>query len=368
MTRTDNDILFQPLQIGPLNIPNRILMAPLTRARATDRVPNAMMAEYYSQRASAGLVISEATAISEQGFGWSGAAGIYKDEQVEGWKIVTDSVHAAGGRIFLQLWHMGRRSHPDFHRGQLPVAPSPIAPTGQAHTPTGKKPFVVPRELTVADIHGVVNDYAMATRRARVAGFDGVEIHAANGYLIDQFLRSSSNHRNDEYGGTIENRTRFLREVVAAVCAAWASERTGVRLSPTMNEGGMGDSDPIALFSFVGEILNANDLAYVHSLEAIKPGRLFNADAVRVTPYIRNAYKGVLLTNGGYDKNSAAEAIRNAQADAITFGQKFLANPDLPERFFNDASLNEPVEETFYSVGPKGYIDYPSLARSKELA
>ncbi|TWU09796.1 alkene reductase [Allorhodopirellula heiligendammensis] len=357
----ENNILFQPLRIGMLELPNRILMAPLTRARASDRVPNEMMADYYAQRASAGLIISEATAISSQGFGWQGAAGIYTSEQVNGWKRVTDRVHANGGRIFLQLWHMGRKSHSDFHQGELSVAPSPVAPIGEAHAPAGKKQYEVPRELTIADIWGVIDDYATATRRAHAAGFDGVEIHAANGYLIDQFLRSSSNHREDEYGGSIKNRTRFMREVVEAVCGAWASDRTGIRLSPTMNEGGMSDSDPIALFSYAGQILNEYDLAYVHTAEAIKPGRIFNADEPRVTPYIRKAYHGKLLTNGGFDKQSAAAAIRNGEANAIAFGQLFIANPDLPERFRIGSRLNAPDSNTYYSAGPEGYVDYPMM-------
>lgn len=358
----DNDTLFRPLQVGALELPHRIVMAPLTRARATDRVPNALMAEYYLQRAGAALIVSEATVISAQGYGWHGAPAIYTGEQVAGWRRVTDAVHEAGGRMFLQLWHMGRISHPDYHDGGLPVAPSPIAATGEAHTPTGKKPFVVPHALTRSEIAAIVEDYAAATRRARDAGFDGVEIHGANSYLIDQFLRDASNRRDDEYGGSIENRLRFLREVVEAVTAAWSVDRTGLRLSPTMNGNGMSDSNAIALYTQAARMLNEFDLAYLHTAEAIRPGRLFNPDVPRVTPHIREAYRGVLFTNGGYDKQTAADAIREGAADAIVFGQKFIANPDLPERLRTDAPLNEPEVETYYAPGSTGYTDYPALS------
>ncbi len=358
----DNDTLFRPLQVGVLELPHRIVMAPLTRARANDRVPNALMSEYYRQRAGAALIVSEATAISAQGYGWHGAPAIYTDEQVAGWRRVTDAVHEAGGRMFLQLWHMGRISHPDYHDGGLPVAPSPIAAMGEAHTPTGKKPFVVPHALTRSEIAAIVEDYAAATRRARDAGFDGVEIHGANSYLIDQFLRDASNRRDDEYGGSIENRLRFLREVVEAVTAAWSADRTGLRLSPTMNGNGMSDSNAVALYTQAARMLNEFDLAYLHTAEAIRPGRLFNPDAPRVTPHIREAYRGVLFTNGGYDKQTAADAIREGAADAIVFGQKFIANPDLPERLRTDAPLNEPEVATYYAPGSTGYTDYPAMS------
>ncbi|MDA8744849.1 alkene reductase [Rubripirellula amarantea] len=358
----DNETLFRPLRVGAIEIPHRIIMAPLTRARATHRVPNAMMAEYYRQRASAALIISEATAISEQGYGWQGAPGIYSDEHVEGWKRISESVHVAGGRLFLQLWHMGRVSHPDFQGGALPVGPSPIAATGEAHTPNGKKPYVIPRALSPSEIRHIVEDYAIATESAKEAGFDGVEIHGANGYLIDQFLRDSSNQRDDDYGGSIENRLRFLKEVVQAVTGAWSPDRTGLRLSPTMNGNGMGDSDAVGLYTQAARMLNEFNLAYLHTAEAIRPGRLFNEHAPRVTPHIRQAFNGVLLTNGGYDKPTAAAAIRNGEADAIVFGQKFISNPDLPVRLRDDVPLNDPDEATYYTPGPHGYIDYPTLA------
>lgn len=357
----ENDTLFQPLRLGALSLPHRVLMAPLTRARATERIPNALMVEYYAQRASAALIISEATAISEQGYGWHGAPAIYTDDQVAGWRKVTDAVHGAGGRMVLQLWHMGRISHPDYQGGAAPVAPSALAATGEAHTPTGKKPFTVPRALSVSDIKGIIGDYQNATRRAREAGFDGVEIHGANSYLIDQFLRDASNQRTDEYGGSIENRARFLLEVVEAVASTWSADRTGLRLSPTMNGNGMSDNDPVALYTHVGKALNPFGLAYLHVAEAIRPGRLYNPDAPRVTPYLREAFEGPLLANGGYDKATAADAIREGRADAIVFGQKFIANPDLPLRFKMDAPLNEPDPNTYYSEGVEGYLDYPAL-------
>jgi len=364
MALNDNETLFQPIRIGAIDLPHRIVMAPLTRARSTDRVRNELMGEYYRQRRGAALIISEATAISEQAYGWHGAPGIYTDAHVAGWRSVTDAVHQAGGRMFLQLWHMGRVSHPDYQGGALPVGPSPIAAQGEAHTPTGKQAYVVPHELTVSEIANIVRDYATATQRARAAGFDGVEIHGANGYLIDQFLRDSANQRQDQYGGSRENRSRFLHEVVEAVTAAWSADRVGVRLSPTMNGSGMADSDAVALYTHVGSLLNRFDLAYLHVAEPIRPGRLFNGDAPRVTPHIRKAYKGVLFANGGYDKHSAANAIRNGEADAIVFGQKFIANPDLPERIRNDAPLNEADPATFYASGPQGYTDYPALTSS----
>lgn len=357
----DNAVLFQPLRVGAVELPHRIVMAPLTRARATDRVPNDVMAKYYRQRAGAALIISEATAISPQAYGWHGAPGIYTAEQVAGWRRITDGVHAAGGRIFIQLWHMGRVSHPDYQNGSPPVGPSSIAAVGEAHTPAGKKPFVVPRELDTEEIVGIVNDFAQATRLACEAGFDGVEIHAANGYLIDQFLRDGSNRRNDQFGGSLENRFRFLSQILEAGAAAWSADRIGVRLSPTNSIYGMRDSDPVALFTYVADRLNDYGLAYVHTAEGIQPGRMYNPDVPRVTPLMRQAYHGVLFANGGYEKQTAAEAIRGGAADAIAFGQAFIANPDLPVRLAMDAPLNEAHSESFYTGTTAGYIDYPAL-------
>lgn len=360
---TENEALFKALKLGAITIPHRIIMAPLTRGRASKRVPNELMAEYYSQRACAGLIISEATAISEQGYGWNGSPGIYNDEQVAGWRKVTNAVHKAGGRMFLQLWHMGRISHSDFQNGNQPVGPSAIKADGDTPTPLGKKAYEVPRALEIGEIPGIVEQYAAATRRAREAGFDGVEVHSANGYLIDQFLRNFSNQRTDEYGGSIENRARFMIEVVEAVIKTWSADRTGIRFSPTMNYKGMGDSDPVSLYTHVAQMLNKYDLAYVHTAEAIKPGRLFNPDMPRVTPHFREVYKGVLISNGSYDKQSAIEAVQNGDADAIAFGQPFLANPDLPWRVRDDAPLNEPDVATYYTSGSEGYTDYPAIAQ-----
>ncbi len=360
----DNIALFQKLQSGALELPHRIVMAPLTRGRAPDRVPNELMVEYYSQRTSAALIISEATAISPQGYGWPDSPGIYTKAQIKGWQDITSAVHESDGRIFLQLWHMGRLSHPDYQNGEAPVGPSPVPAPGMAHTPAGKKNYTVPRELKPHEIKTIVRDYAQAAQNAREAGFDGVEIHGANGYLIDQFLRDASNQRQDEYGGSIENRSRFLREVIEAVSDAWSPDRTGLRLSPTMNEKGMGDSNPIQLYSEVALMLNKYDLAYVHIVEPIQQGRLFNPSAPRVTPHIRQNYKGVLIANGGYSKRTAAEAIRQGDADAISFGQSFIANPDLPARFLFDSPLTVPDPHTYYTMGSAGYVDYPSLSNT----
>lgn len=356
--------LFTPFTIGDLELPNRLVMAPLTRGRAGDQcVPNEMMVEYYRQRASAGLIISEATHISPQGRGWVGAPGIHNAEQVRGWRRVTDAVHAEGGRMFLQLWHMGRASHPDFHEGgALPVAPSAIA-IGNDHirTPQGKKPYPVPRALEREEIPGVVQQYAAATTLAREAGFDGVEIHGANGYLIDQFLRESSNQRTDDYGGSIENRARFLLEVTQAVVSTWRRERVGLRLSPTSGFNDQSDSDPEALFTYAAHQLNHFGLAYLHLLEAL-PGHVLAMPGPRVTPAIRKAFRGPLMVNGGYTAELGAQAIEKGETDLIAYGVPFLANPDLVERYHTGAPLNAPNFATFYAAGAQGYTDYPTLA------
>lgn len=356
--------LFEPIKIGALELPNRIVMAPLTRARAgAERIPNALMAEYYRQRASAGLIISEATHVSEQGIGWVKTPGIHTDAQVKGWRLVTEAVHQEGGKMYLQLWHTGRASHPDFQvGGALPVSASAIAPTGFAYTPSGKKPYVVPRALEVDEIPGVVQTYADATHRAQDAGFDGVEIHGANGYLIDQFLRDGSNHRTDAYGGSVENRIRFLQEVTEAVVSAWSADRVGVRLSTTSPFNDMADSNPIATFSAATTMLNRYGLAYLHVLEAL-PGHMLAGEGEVVTPHLRKIFKGPLMVNGGYDRETGAEAIAQGNADLIAYGVPFITNPDLPERFRRNAPLNSPEPTTFYSHGPEGYTDYPTLAQ-----
>jgi N-ethylmaleimide reductase len=361
--------LFKPIQVGAIELRNRMVMAPLTRARAgVERIPNTLMVEYYRQRASAGLIISEATHVSTQGIGWIQTPGIHTDEQVQGWKRVTEAVHQEGGKIYLQLWHTGRASHPDFQAdGALPVSASAIAPAGDAHTPLGKKPYIAPRALETKEIAGVVQTYGEATRRAQDAGFDGVEIHAANGYLIDQFLRDCSNHRTDAYGGSIRNRLRFLQEVTEAVISAWRADRVGVRLSPTNPFNDMTDSNPVATFSAATELLNGYGLAYLHVLEAL-PGHFLAGDGEFVTPHLRQIFQGPLMVNGGYGRETGIQAIAQGDADLIAYGVPFIANPDLPERFRHNAALNPPDSATFYSHGTEGYTDYPTLAQVKSAA
>jgi N-ethylmaleimide reductase len=356
--------LFEPIKVGALELRNRLVMAPLTRARAgVERIPNALMVEYYRQRASAGLIISEATHVSEQGIGWVQTPGIHTDAQVQGWAQVTKAVHQEGGKIYLQLWHTGRASHPDFQvNGALPVSASAIAAVGDAHTPLGKKPYVTPRALEIEEISGLVQTYADATRRAQDAGFDGVEIHAANGYLIDEFLRDGSNQRTDTYGGSIPNRLRLLQEVTEAVVATWSADRVGVRLSPTNPFNDMKDSNPVATFSAAAELLNRYGLAYLHVLEAL-PGHFLAGEGEFVTPHLRNIFDGLLMVNGGYGRETGAEAIAQGHADLIAYGVPFIANPDLPERFRHNAPLNPPDPATFYAHGPEGYTDYPALAK-----
>ncbi|MEO0351686.1 MAG: alkene reductase [Cyanobacteria bacterium P01_A01_bin.15] len=356
--------LFQPLQLGAIAIPNRIIMAPLTRARSgVSRIPNDLMLEHYSQRASAGLIITEATQISEQAAGWQQTPGIHTAEQIAGWQKITEAVHQRGGKIVVQLWHTGRASHPDFQpNGDLPVSASAIAPQGEIHTPLGKKPHVTPRSLTLEEIPAVVEQFATATVNAKAAGFDGVEIHGANGYLIDQFLRDGSNQRTDRYGGSIENRARFLLEITEAVVNAWSCDRVGVRLSPYVGFNDMTDSDPIATFTYAAKALNSFNLAYLHVIEAL-PGHFLAApEGVELAmPHLRQAFKGAILLNGGYDAQTGAAAIQNNATDAIAYGIPFIANPDLVERFQQNASLNEADPDTFYTHDRRGYIDYPAL-------
>ena len=355
--------LFEPLQVGAVKLKNRIVMAPLTRGRSgKERIPNDLMVEYYTQRASAGLILSEATQISQQGSGWEQSPGIHNDEQVRGWRKITEAVHKQGGLIYLQLWHCGRASHPYFQaNGELPVSASAVKAEGNAYTPEGKRPYPTPRALELEEIPGIVQDYVNATKRAQSAGFDGVEIHAANGYLMDQFLRDCSNKRTDAYGGSIKNRVRFLTEVTEAVVNAWSSDRVGVRLSPTNPYNDMRDSDPVATFTYASEVLNQFNLAYLHILEAL-PGHMLAAEGERVGPHMRKAYNGLFMVNGGYDDVLGAEVINNGEADFVSYGVPFIANPDLPERYRSGASLNEADPSTFYTHGKEGYIDYPALA------
>lgn len=354
--------IFDPVQMGRLELPNRAVMAPMTRGRAasTGGTPTAIMADYYRQRARAGLIVTEATAISRQGIGWINAPGIFEDAHEAGWRQVTDAVHEAGGRIYLQLWHMGRVSHPDFLDGALPVGPSAVAAEGESHTPEGKKAYVTPRALEASELPGIAQDYARAAQRAISAGFDGVEVHAANGYLLDQFIRSGSNQRGDAYGGTIENRWRFPLEVTRAVAEAVGADRTGVRLSTLSGYNGMSDEDPVRSFSYGAKQLDEIGLAYLHVLEAL-PGHMMYGDGPTVHPHIRAGFRGPLILNGGYDREKAEAALNAGEADAIAFGIPFLANPDLLERFEKGAPLNPPDFATLYSPGPKGYTDYPTL-------
>lgn len=351
--------LFDPIKLGPLTCPNRIWMAPLTRGRGTrDHVPTELMAKYYAQRASAGLILTEATHISLEGSGWPYAAGLWSREQVEGWKRTTDAVHAAGGRIFAQLWHMGRVVHPSLH-GVQPVSASATTAPGNAHTYEGKQPYVQARELRLDEIPRVVADYALAARNAMAAGFDGVQLHAANGYLIDQFLRDGSNHRTDRYGGSIENRIRLLREVVEALITEAGADRTAVRLSPNGEIQGVDDSDQAALFPAAAKALDALGIVFLELREPGPSGTFGKSDRPPVAPLIRKAYRGVLVLNSDYDLASGNEALASGAADAITFGRKFLANPDLPHRLARGLSLTPDDRKTWYSQGPEGYINYP---------
>ena len=352
--------LFTPIKLGACDLPNRIVMAPMTRCRiGTDGVPAEMNATYYAQRASAGLIISEACAISRQGVGYANTPGIYNEAQAEGWRNVTHQVHHKGGRIFLQLWHVGRISHPTLQPDQnLPVAPSAIRPTGEAFTYDGPLPFVTPRALGAEEITGIVADYRNAAKRALNVGFDGVEIHAANGYLIDQFLRSSTNHRQDTYGGSIENRLRFLTEVVSVVCEACGPARVGVRISPQNRFNDIFDDDPQTLFDRVIDRLNPFGLAYVHSVEGVihSPERIeqpFNYNK------LRSRYQGRYMANNGYDKERAESALASGTADLISFGVPFIANPDLPHRFARGVALEEADQSTFYTGDENGYTNHP---------
>ncbi len=355
--------LFQPVRLGALELPNRIVMAPLTRSRAGSAgIPGAMNAAYYAQRATAGLIIAEATQISQQAQGYAFTPGVANEAQVAGWRQVTEAVHQAGGRIVLQLWHVGRISHPSLQPGgALPVAPSAIKPEGQAFTESGFQPFVAPRALETDEIPGIVEDYRRAARNAQEAGFDGVEIHAANGYLIDQFLRDGTNQRTDRYGGSLENRTRLLLEVTEAVTSVWGSERVGVRISPASPANDMRDSDPQALFNHAVAALAPFNLAYLHVVEGATGGArdLLGFDYGA----LRRAFGGPYLANNGYDKPLAEAALREGRADAIAFGRPFIANPDLVERLRTSAPLATADHKTFYGGDEHGYTDYPALTQ-----
>ena len=355
---SSNDILFTPLKVGELNISNRVWMAPLTRCRAgEEHIPNALMAEYYAQRASAGLIIAEATMAMEGNSSFWQEPGVYSQEQVDGWRLVTDAVHAQGGKIFLQIWHGGRACHPALNAERQPVAPSAIAIDDEVHTPKGKLPYVVPRELGDNELPGIVAGFKKAAENAKAAGFDGVEVHGANGYLLDQFLRDSSNKRTGAYGGAIENRARLLFEVITAASEVWHSKQVGLRLSPLNSYNSMIDSDPIGLVTWLAKKLNDFNLAYLHVMRS----DFFQQQTGDVLTPVREHYKGVLVGNMGYTADEAAEAIEKGKLDAVAFGALFLANPDLPARFKINAPLNKPDSATFYTWDAKGYTDYPTL-------
>jgi N-ethylmaleimide reductase len=354
--------LFSPIQLGPYTLPNRIVMAPLTRNRAgAGNVPHELNALYYEQRASAGLIIAEATQVSPYGVGYPATPGIHSPDQIAGWKLVTDAVHKKGGRIFLQLWHTGRISHPSLQpNGELPVAPSAIAVEGMASTYEGEKPFVTPRALEADEIPTIVDMYRQGAANALAAGFDGVEIHNANGYLLDQFLRDGTNQRTDEYGGSIENRVKLPLEVVEAVVEVWGADRVGIRISPSSTFNSMSDSDPAKHFGYFVEQLNRYHLAYLHVLEPSESDLRHGGIAVP-TRYFRPIYNGTLMVNWDYDFEKGNEVIASGNADLVSYGKLFLANPDLPERFRLNAPLNQPNPATFYGGGAEGYTDYPSL-------
>lgn len=364
--------LFQPYILKDLKMPNRVVMAPMTRNRADEKgVPVAMMATYYAQRASGGLLITEAAQVSPQGQGYVNTPGIYTDAQVAGWRPVTEAVHAAGGRIFLQLWHVGRISHTSFQpKAEAPLAPSVVRADAQVFTAHGFQPASEPRALGTDEIAGIVEQYRHGAAQARAAGFDGVEIHAANGYLIDQFLRDGTNQRTDAYGGSIANRIRFALEVTAAVVEVWGPGRVGIRISPRVSFNDMRDSDPQALFGALVDALNAFPLAYLHLLEPL-PGHpaFINQEGVGpVAPDLRRRYKGTLMINGGYTRETAEAALAAGEADLIAFGVPYLANPDLPERLQADAPLNPPDLDTFYGGDETGYTDYATLAEASAPA
>lgn len=346
--------LFDPIQIGDLQLANRIIMAPLTRCRADEgRVPNALMAEYYVQRASAGLIISEATAVTPMGVGYPDTPGIWSDAQVRGWSNITKAVHAAGGKIVLQLWHVGRISDPLYLNGQLPVAPSAIQPAGHVSLVRPMKDFVTPRALETEEIADIVEAYRQGAENAKAAGFDGVEVHGANGYLLDQFLQSSTNQRTDRYGGSLENRARLLLEVTDAAIEVWGAGRVGVHLAPRADSHDMGDANRAETFTYVAQELGKRGIAFICAREKEADDSL--------SPSLKEAFGGVFIANERFTKDQANAWLAEGKADAVAFGIPFIANPDLPARLAQDAELNAPHPETFYGQGPVGYLDYPTL-------
>jgi len=359
-TTATHPTLLSSYRMGAYTLKNRLVMAPMTRNRAGEgNVPTPLVATYYRQRASAGLLVTEGSQVSPQGVGYPGTPGIHTDAQVAGWRRVTDAVHEAGGRIFLQLWHVGRVSDPSLQPGgALPVAPSALAAEGLFRTVSGTQPFVTPRALELVEIPGVVAQFAEGARRALEAGFDGVEIHGANGYLLDQFLRDGSNRRTDEYGGPVEQRARLLLEVTEAVARVWGADRVGVRVSPLSAFNGMSDSDPRSTFGYAASALGRLGLAYLH---AVLPGSDDPAsEAHAMARHLRERFGGTFLVNGGFTRETGDAAVSSGLADLVSFGTLFLANPDLPERFAERAALNAPDRKTFYGGGEQGYTDYPT--------
>jgi len=360
-----DEILFTPVRAGALQLPNRIVMAPMTRNRAgKGHVPTPLAAEYYRQHASAGLIVTEATQVSPRGIGYPNTPGIHSPEQVEGWKVVTKAVHDAGGRIVLQLWHVGRSSHPLYQpNGDLPVSSSSIAIPGQLYTPEGMKPFPVPRALETSEIPGIVAEYAHGAANAKAAGFDGVEIHGANGYLIDQFLRDGVNRRTDAYGGSVDNRVRFLREVATAVAAAWEPSRVGVRLSPSGTFNGMSDSDPVATFKAALEALSALTPAYVHVVEPMAQDQEHGGPGWKSASArdLRGHFKGTYIAAAGMTKEKAVAMIQEGLADAAAFARSYISNPDLVNRFRQGSALAPSDPTSYYGGTEKGYTDYPAL-------
>lgn len=353
--------LFSPYRLGSLELKNRMVLAPMTRSRAIEgNVPNPLAETYYAQRAGAGLIVTEATQVSPRGQGYIRTPGIHSEAQVAGWKKITDAVHKAGGKIFVQLWHVGRVSHPDFHHGELPVAPSAIDPAIDVYTANGPKKTVTPHALTATEIKAVVEDFRQAAENAKRAGFDGVEIHGANGYLLDQFLQDSTNRRTDSYGGPIENRARLLLEVVDACIDVWGADRVGLHLAPRGDAHTMGDSNPLATFGYVAEQTGQRGIAFLCARE--------HEGADSIGPQLKKIFGGVFIANEKFTKETAEAAITSGRADAVAFGQLFIANPDLPERFKLSAPLNAPDPATFYAQGSKGYTDYPYLERAETEA
>ncbi|WP_306519398.1 alkene reductase [Rheinheimera sp.] len=349
--------LFDPLQLGSLTLKNRVVMAPLTRCRASEgRVPNALMADYYRQRASAGLILSEATSVTPMGVGYPDTPGIWSDEQVQGWKLVTDAVHQQGGLIFLQLWHVGRVSDPYYLNGELPVAPSAVKPAGHVSLLRPMKDFETPRALTLDEIKEVIAAYRQGAMNAKAAGFDGVHVHGANGYLLDQFLQDSTNLRTDAYGGSLQNRARLLLEVTDACIEVWGKDRVAVHLAPRMDAHDMKDSQPADTFGYVARELGKRQIAFISTREHAADNSL--------TPMLKQQFGGVVIANEGFNKAQANAWLAEGKADAVAFGIPFIANPDLPARLQQDAALNTPRKELFYAQGAEGYTDYPVLTQA----